>query len=102
AGDRTVAPTLKVSFIGELIGRRLTDLYRVNDVYEPHPVLAGIDTMRWLPTDPGIQTAFLVGGFKWNVSGNWLLNFHVVTRLTDPGLRARFTPSLGFDYALGF
>jgi hypothetical protein len=102
AGAVTVAPTLKVSFIGELLGRRLTDLYRVNDVYEPHPVVAGVDTMRWLPTDPGIHTAFLVGGFKWNVSGNWLLNLQVVTRLTDPGLRARFTPSLGFDYAVGF
>jgi hypothetical protein len=101
AGAVTVAAGLKVSIIGELIGRRLSDLYSVADVYEPHPVLAGVDTMRWLPAQSGVGTAFLVTGVKWNLVGNWLLNTHLLTRLTDTGLRARFTPSLSFDYAMG-
>jgi len=100
-GAVTVAAGLKVSLVGELIARRLSDLYSVADVYAPHPVLAGVDTMRWLPAESGVGTAFLVTGVKWNLSGNWLLNTHLLTRLTDAGLRARFTPSISFDYALG-
>jgi hypothetical protein len=101
-GAVTLAASAKVSLIGEVIGRRLSQLYTVADVYEPHPVLAGIDTMRWLPAKKGVKTAFLVTGLKWNLVGNWLLNTHVLTRLTDTGLRARFTPSVSIDYALGF
>jgi hypothetical protein len=100
-GAVTLAAGLKVTLVGELIGRRLSDLYTVADVYEPHPVLAGIDTMRWLPAKSGVGTGFLVTGVKWNLIGNWLLNTHVLTRLTDAGLRARFTPSLSIDYAVG-
>ena len=98
----TVAPTLKVTLVAELIGRRLSELNRVADVYQPHPVLEGVETMRWLPAEGGVHTTFLVTGFKWNVTRNWLLNTHVLTRLTETGLRARFTPSIAFDYAPGF
>ena len=102
AGAATFAPTLRVSMVAEYMGRRLSELNRVADVYEPHPVLAGIETMRWLPVGGGVHTAFLVTGVKWNVSRSWLLNMHVLTRLTETGLRARFTPAIGLDYALGF
>jgi hypothetical protein len=97
----TVAPSLRFSVIGELLGRRLTDLVTVGDVYAAHPVLAGVETMRWLPGERGVHTAFLVAGAKWNVGGAWLVSTHVLTRLTETGLRARFTPSLSLDYAFG-
>ena len=84
------------------MGRRLDELHRVADVYEPHPVVAGVETMRWLPADGGVNTAFLVTGFKWNLTRSWLLDTHLLTRLTETGLRARFTPSFALDYALGF
>jgi hypothetical protein len=102
AGAFTIAPTLRVTAVAELIGRRLTELNRVADVYQPHPVLVGIETMRWLPAEGNVHTSFLVTGVKWNVSRNWLLNTHVLTRLTEAGLRARFTPAIALDYALGF
>jgi hypothetical protein len=102
AGAVTVAPTLKVSIVGELLGRRLSELSRVADVYQPHPVLAGVETMRWLPSEVGVHTAYLATGIKWNVGGTWLVNTHLLTRLTDTGLRARVTPSIAIDYALGF
>jgi len=101
AAALSVAPTLRLTLIGELLGRRLSDLNRVADVYAPHPVLPGIETMRWLPSEGGIHTAFLVTGAKWNVNRTWLLNAHVLTRLTETGLRARFTPSLSLDYSFG-
>jgi hypothetical protein len=97
----TVAPSGRLSLVGEYLGRRLTDLVTVGDVYAPHPVLAGVETMRWLPAERGVNTSFLVTGVKWNVGGPWLLNTHVLTRLTETGLRARITPSLSLDYAFG-
>jgi hypothetical protein len=102
AGAVTLAAGLRVSIVGELLARRLSGLYQVSDVYQPHPVMAGVETMRWLPDQMGVRTAFFVTGFKWNLVGNWLLNTHVLTRLTDAGLSARYTPSLSLDYSLGF
>jgi len=102
SGAGTYAATPKISVIGELIGRRFSDLTRVADVYQPHPVLAGIETMRWLPTGGGLQTVYLATGVKVNLVGRWLLNANVLTRLTDTGLRAKYTPSIAFDYAREF
>jgi hypothetical protein len=98
----TLAATQRLTVVGEVTGRRLSQLNRVRDVYQPHPVLVGIETMRWLPEEGGVYTSFLVGGVKWNLGGNWLLNTHVLTRLTDAGLSAGVTPSIGLEYALGF
>ena len=94
----TFAATPRVTVIGELMGRRLSELTRVNDVYQPHPVLAGVETMRWLPSERGIHTLFAVTGVKWNLTRSWLLNSNVLIRLTDTGLSARVTPSLSLDY----
>ena len=90
----------KLTVIGEFMGRRLSALNEVSAVYEPHPVLAGIDTMRWLPSGGGVVTAFLVTGAKFNVGGNWTVNGNLLTRLTDTGLRARVTPSVSVNRAV--
>lgn len=102
AGAVTVTATPRLSLIGELLGRRFNELTRVADVYQPHPVLAGVETMRWLPTGGGLHTAYLVTGGKVNLAGPWLLKASVLTRLTDTGLRARYTPSIALDYAREF
>jgi hypothetical protein len=81
------------------MGRRLSELNRLSDVYQPHPVTAGVETMRWLPTEGGVHTAYFVTGGKFNLHGSWLVNASVLTRLTDTGLRARFTPSIAIVYA---
>jgi hypothetical protein len=95
----TLAPTPRVTIVGEVMGRWLAELSRVSDVYQPHPLMPGVETMRWLSLDPGIHTTFLVTGAKWNVGGTWLLNTNVLIRLTDAGLRARVTPAISLDYA---
>jgi hypothetical protein len=95
----TLAPTPRVTLIGEVMGRWLAELSRVSDVYQPHPLMPGVETMRWLSLDPGIHTTFMVTGAKWNVGGTWLLNTNVLIRLTDAGLRARVTPAISLDYA---
>lgn len=98
-GAVTVAATPRLSLVGEVIGRRLNDLYTVADVYEPHPVVAGVETMRWLPSKTGVRTVYVATGAKWNIFGSVLLNAQVLTRLSDSGLRARFTPSVALDYS---
>jgi hypothetical protein len=95
----TLAPNPRVTIVGEIMGRWLAELSRVSDVYQPHPLLPGVETMRWLSLDPGIHTTFLVTGAKWNVGGSWLLNTNMLIRLTDAGLRARVTPAISLDYA---
>jgi hypothetical protein len=102
ASALTYAATPRISLIGELMGRHFNDLTRVADVYQPHPVLAGIETMRWLPTGGGLQTVYFVTGTKVNIHGRWLLKANVLTRLTDTGLKAKFTPSIALDYAREF
>jgi hypothetical protein len=71
----------------------------VRDVYQPHPQMAGVETMRWLPAERGIHTTFIATGAKWNLGGAWLLNTSLLIRVTDAGLRARVTPALAIDYA---
>ena len=102
AGAVTLAATPRLSLVGELMGRRFSDLTRVADVYQPHPVRADVETMRWLPTGSGLQTVYLGTGAKLNIYGRWLLKANVLTRLTDTGLRAKFTPSIALDYAREF
>jgi hypothetical protein len=94
----TFAAAPRLTIVGELLGRRLSQLAHLSDVYQPHPVVAGVETMRWLPSERGVHTVFVVTGAKWNVAGSWLLNGNVLFRVTDAGLRATATPSLSIDY----
>jgi len=95
----TFAAAQRVTIVGEVIGRWLSELSRVQAVYQSNPLVTNVEVMRWLGSDRGIQTTFLVTGAKWNLARSWLLNTNVLIRVTDAGLRARVTPSLSIDYA---
>jgi hypothetical protein len=94
----TLAVTPRVTVVGEVMGRRLSALSRVQDVYQPHPLVQGIETMRWLPADRGVNMTFFVVGAKWNLRESWLLNTNLLIRASDAGLRARITPAVVLDY----
>jgi hypothetical protein len=94
----TAAATSRLTVIGELMGRFTTELGHVRDVYQPHQVLQGVETMRWLPGDQGIHTMFVVTGAKWNVARSWLLSGNLLMRVTDAGLRDAVTPGISLDY----
>jgi hypothetical protein len=98
-GATTIAVTPRVTVVGELTGRRLSELTILGDVYAPHSTVAGLETMRWVPVGKGVHTAFFVTGAKVNVAGNLLLNASLLVRLTDSGLRARVSPNVSFSYA---
>ena len=93
------AATPRLTIVGEVVGRWLSDLTRVAAVYQPHPVVVNVETMRWLPSDRGVHSLFIVTGAKWNVTASWLLNASLLMRVTDAGLRATVTPGLSIDYA---
>ena len=97
----TFAASSRVTVVGELIGRRLFELSYVQDVYQPHPLMPGVETMRWLTADRGFTTSLVSTGAKWNVGGSWLLNTNLLIRVTDGGLRARVTPAVSLDYDFG-
>jgi hypothetical protein len=94
----TFAAAPRVTIVGEILGRRLSELSLVRDVYQPHPLVVGVETMRWLPANSGVHTTLLVTGAKWNVASSWLLNTNLLIRVTDAGLRARVTPAISLDY----
>ena len=97
----TFAASSRVTLVGEMIGRRLFELSYVQDVYQPHPLMPGVETMRWLTADRGFTTTLVATGAKWNVGGSWLLNTNLLIRLTDGGLRSRVTPAVSLDYDFG-
>jgi hypothetical protein len=97
----TFAASSRVTVVGEMMGRRLFELSYVQDVYQPHPLMPGVETMRWLTADRGFTTTLVAAGAKWNVGGSWLLNTNLLIRLTDGGLRSRVTPAVSLDYDFG-
>jgi hypothetical protein len=97
-GGLTFAAGPRVTLIGEVLGRRVDGLQRFRQVAAQHPRIAGVDTIRLLPTGGSTQTAFSVVGFKWNVSSTWLLSGIVLVPLTETGLNANVMPAVTLEY----
>jgi hypothetical protein len=97
----TVAASERFTVVGELLGRWVEGLGRIGQVAAPHPSSSGVDTIRLLPISTGTVTGVAVAGFKWNVSGRWLVNANVLLPVTDRGLRARIIPAVALDYSFG-
>ena len=95
----TFAASPHATIVAEIMGRRLSELSLVKDVYQPHALTPGVEIMRWLPAERGVHTMFFVTGAKWNMAKSWLLNTSLLIRVTDAGLRSRVTPSISIDYA---
>lgn len=98
-GAVTVAVTPRVTAVGEVLGRRLADLHRLDQVYAPHSTLAGVEVMRWVGDGTSaVSIGYAVAGVRWNLTGSVLLGASLLVRWSDAGLRARVTPSLTVDY----
>ncbi len=99
AVDVAVGPRLTVD--GEFLSRRLLDLNRMMQVVEPHPTIAGVDTLRLLPVGDVTVTTVVAGGVKWNLAEAWLLNANVVLPVGNGGLTARIMPTVALEWAVG-
>jgi hypothetical protein len=97
----TVAAAPRFTLVGEIFGRRTEELGKLASTTVPHPRLAGVDTIRLTAIDETTDRLVAVGGFKWNVTGTWLVTANVLHPLTDTGLNASWVPMVTFDYSFG-
>jgi hypothetical protein len=100
-GAMTFAVAQHVTLVGEVLGRRVSNLYRVAAAYEPHPTVTGVNTMRWVTEGSPTHMVLLLTGFKVNVAQGWLLNANVTFRPTSGGLGGRVVPGIALDYSFG-
>ena len=98
SGAVTFAVTPRVTIAGELLVRRLSDLREIVSVSEPHPTIAGVDTLRLVPGTVVPTLTNAVTGVKWNVRGTMVISAQVLWRIGDAGLTAPITPLVGIDY----
>jgi hypothetical protein len=98
AGAVTAVAAPRLTLVGELLGRRLNGVGRLEETTLPHPRLAGVDTIRLTSSGETADRLVAVAGFKWNVATTWLLTANVLRPLTDVGLNADWVPSVTFDY----
>lgn len=101
AGAVTVAATSRITVIAEYIGRRLSEGGHLTEVVEPHPTLAGVETIRLSATQEATTRGLVAAGVRWNVGAKWLLSVSVMRAVTTAGLNARWVPAVTFDYSLG-
>lgn len=99
-GALTVSPAPRLTLVGELVGRHLSNVGRLVEERVPHPVLSGVDTLRLVTDGTGIHTASLVAGTRWNVADTWLVNVNIAIPITQSGLRSDVLFSFGLDYAI--
>ena len=97
AAGLAVAP--QVTLTGELSGRYLSELRSVSLTSAPHPISEGVQTWRLTGGEPGRTLATAIAGLKWNAGATLVLAAHLRWNLTNTGLTAPLTPSVGFEYA---
>ena len=101
AGAVAVAASSQVTFIGEVLGRRLESGGRLSDTVVAHPTLIGVETVRLTGVAEATYRALAVAGVKWNVAGTWLVSANVLKPMTVAGLTANLTPSVVVEYSFG-
>jgi hypothetical protein len=99
SGALAVAASNRVTFVGEVLGRRLTSGGRIEETVAPHPTLVGVETIRLTGVPEATYRALAVGSVKWNVAQTWLVSASVLRPMTTAGLTARFIPSIVVEYA---
>ena len=100
-GALAFAATEQVTVSGELLGRLIDASGHIVSVTDPHPTLAGVETIRLTPDVSTLNVVTFVPGVKWNVSNTWVLAANVSVPLTSGGLTTRLTPFVALDYAIG-
>jgi hypothetical protein len=100
-GAVTFSASPRLTFIGEVLGRRLDGPGRLALERVAHPSIDGVDTLRLVATGSAVHSAMAVAGAKWNVTRTWVLSGNLTMPLTSGGLRPEPAIVLGLDYAFG-
>jgi len=98
-GAITVLGTSRLTLVGEIAGRHLSEAGRLTETTESHPTLAGVDTIRLTSVQRATERMVGVIGVKWNIATTLLLSANVVRPLTSAGLNARWISTFALDYS---
>jgi hypothetical protein len=98
-GAAAIAMAPQLTLTGELATRYLSELRPVALSAAPHPTIELLDTLRLTGGEPGRLISTAIAGLKWNPGGTFVLAGHLRWNLTNTGLTAPITPSLGIEYA---
>ncbi len=101
SGALAVAAGGRVTFIGEMLGRRLESGGRIIQTVAPHPRLVGVETIRLTGVPEATYRTLLVGSIKWNVADTWLISGSLLRSVTSTGLTAPTTPYIAVEYFFG-
>jgi hypothetical protein len=99
AGSASAALNSRVTMVGEVLGRRLSDLRGIELITAPHPTIPGVDTLRLSGGPAGQALLDALAGAKWNVGGRVVLDAHVRWSVLNHGLTAPLTPTIGLEYS---
>jgi hypothetical protein len=97
----TGMPNSRMTLVGEVVGRRLSDATRLTDVAAPHPRLVGVETIRLTATPDSTNRVVAVAGIKYNVAAAWLMTANVSHFLSEAGLTAGWIPAVSLEYSFG-
>jgi hypothetical protein len=100
-GAVAVAASPRLTFIAEMLGRRLESGGRISETVAAHPSLVGVETIRLTGIPEATYRVVAVGGIKWNVAQTWLVSASVLRTVTSTGLTARAIPSVVVEYSFG-
>ena len=89
---------LTVSF--EALVRHISALHSIREVSQPHPLFAGVDTIRLLPDAGATTETISAAGVRWNPAGGWILNAYMLTPIGGQGLRSRPSPTISLEYSM--
>ena len=95
----TLVAAPRLTFVGELSGRRLEAFGRLAETALPHPTLANVESIRLTSVEQTTDRLVSVVGVKWNVGRTWMLSANVRHPLTTAGLNASWIPTLTLDYS---
>jgi hypothetical protein len=96
-----IAATGRLTFSGELIGRRVDGVGELVTSAAPHPRIADVQTLRLVSNAAAMNLLSVVPGMKWNMGDTWVLAANVTLPLRQAGLVSPITPFIGFDYTFG-
>jgi hypothetical protein len=100
AGALAVALHPRATFTTELLRRHVSGIGAFELTSAPHPSVSGVDTLRLSTSLDGSTLVTAATGIKWNVTDALVLGGQLVWALSDRGLTAPVTPTIGLEYSM--
>jgi hypothetical protein len=99
-GAVSVAARDRLTLSFEALVRHISALHSFREVAQPHPLFAGVDTVRLLPDAGATTETISAAGVRWNPSGGWILNAYLLTPIGGQGLQSRPSPTVSLEYSM--